>query len=69
MTDQSPLLAPVVAELYGAIRYDYMGHDELKQTAIMMSSSGNIFRVTGHLCGEFIGLRWIPCTKASDAEI
>ena len=28
----------------------------------------NIFRVTGHLCGEFTGHRWIPCTKASDAE-
>ena len=28
-----------------------------------------IFRVTGHLCGEFIGTRWIPHTKASDAEL
>ena len=27
----------------------------------------NIFRVTGHLCGEFTGPRWIPRTKASDA--
>ena len=26
------------------------------------------FRVTGHLCGEFTGPRWIPYTKASDAE-
>ena len=26
----------------------------------MTSSNGNIFRVTGHLCGEFTGLRWIP---------
>ena len=24
---------------------------------------------TGHLCGEFTGLRWIPRTKASDAEL
>ena len=30
----------------------------------MASSNGNIFRVTGHLCGEFTG----P-TKASDAEL
>ena len=38
--------------------------------AIMMTSSnGNIFRVTGHLCGEFTGTRWIPRTKASDAEL
>ena len=35
----------------------------------MMSSNGNIFRVTGHLCGEFTGPRWIPRTKASDAEL
>ena len=31
--------------------------------------NGNIFRVTGHLCGEFTGHRWIPRTKASDAEL
>ena len=24
---------------------------------------------TGHLCGEFTGHRWIPHTKASDAEL
>ena len=35
----------------------------------MMSSNGNIFRVTGHLCGAFTGNRWIPLTKASDAEL
>ena len=33
------------------------------------SSNGNIFRVTGLLCGEFTGPRWIPRTKASDAEL
>ena len=27
------------------------------------------FRVTGHLCGEFTGHRWIPRTMASDAEL
>ena len=27
--------------------------------SMMTSSNGNIFRVTGHLCGEW----WIPCTK------
>ena len=35
----------------------------------MTSSNGNIFRVTGRLCGEFTGHRWIPSTKASDAEL
>ena len=28
-----------------------------------------LFRVTGPLCGEFTGHRWIPLTKASDAEL
>ena len=36
---------------------------------MMTSSHGNIFRVTGHLCGEFTGPLWIPLTKASDAEL
>ena len=36
---------------------------------MMTSSNGNIFRVTGHLCGEFTGHRWIPCTKTSDADL
>ena len=37
--------------------------------SMMTSSYGNIFRVTGHLCGEFTGHRWIPLTKATDVEI
>ena len=36
---------------------------------MMTSSNGNIFRVTGPLCGEFTGHRWITRTKASDAEL
>ena len=36
---------------------------------MMTSSNGNSFCVTGPLCGEFIGHRWIPHTKASDAEL
>ena len=36
---------------------------------MMTSSNGNIFRVTGPLCGESTGHRWIPLTKASDAEL
>ena len=36
---------------------------------MMTSSNGSIFRVTGHLCGEFTGHRWIPRTKATDAEL
>ena len=37
--------------------------------SMMTSSNGNIFRVIGHLWGEFTGHRWIPLTKASDAEL
>ena len=33
--------------------------------SMMTPSNGNIFRVTGDLCGEFIGHRW----KASDAKL
>ena len=33
---------------------------------ILTSWNGNIFRVTGHLCGELNGYRWIPRTKAND---
>ena len=36
---------------------------------MMTSSNGNIFRVTGPVCGEFTGHRWIPIIKASDAEL
>ena len=36
---------------------------------MMTSSSGNIFRFTDPLCGVFTGRRWIPLTKASDAEL
>ena len=41
----------------------------LSSETMMTLSNGNIFRVTGHLCGEFTGLRWIPHTKAGDAEL
>ena len=36
---------------------------------MMTSSNGNIFRVTGPLCWEFTGYRWIPLTKPSNAEL
>ena len=36
---------------------------------LMTSSNWNIFCVTGPLCGEFTGHRWIPHTNASDAEL
>ena len=39
------------------------------QVTFMVSSNVGIFCVTGPLCGEFTGHRWIPLTKASDAEL
>ena len=36
---------------------------------LMTSSNGNIFGVTGPLCGEFTGHRKIPRTKASYSEL
>ena len=36
---------------------------------MMTSSNGNIFRVTGRLCGEITGQRWIPRSKASNAGL
>ena len=37
--------------------------ENLIQYHMMTSSNGNIFRVTGHLCGEFTDHRWIPLTQ------
>ena len=42
---------------------------EASMLHMMTSSNGNILRVTGPLCGKFTGHRWIPHTKASDAEL
>ena len=40
-----------------------------RSSPMMTSSNGNIFPVTDAVCGEFTGHRWIPRTKASDAEL
>ena len=39
------------------------------ELSMMTSPNGNIFRVTGPVWGEFAGHRWIPLTKAGDAEL
>ena len=43
--------------------------DVSRNRVMMMSSNGNIFRVTVHLCREFTGHQWIPHTKTSDTEL
>ena len=54
-------------------KYDHLSSTVWMGTVIemfmMASSNGNIFRVTGPLCGEFTCLRWIQRTKACDAEL
>ena len=57
-------------EIYANIMVtDAMAPYSQEHQHVMTSSNGNIFRVTGTLCGEFTGPRWIPRTKASDAEL
>ena len=57
------------------LRYAHISHMLQRQRRYnwtlntMTSSNGNIFRFTGPLCGEFTGDRWIPLTKASNAEL
>ena len=55
----------VIATAFGATsdgKTGIMTHDKVIKC-------GNTFRVTGPLCGEFTSHRWIPHTKASDAEL
>ena len=48
---------------------DFSNWEEHKAHFIMTLSNGNMFRVTGPLWGESTRQRWIPHTKASDAEL
>ena len=57
-------VAQLAGCLPGIFRFQHQ-----KGQYMITSSNGNIFRVTGPLCGEFTGDRWIPLTKASDAEL
>ena len=50
--------------------YIQMLRNKNTEISMMKSSNGNIFRVTGHLCGKFTGPRWIsrtmPVTRSFD---
>ena len=48
---------------WGIVAYPCLHSD------MMTSLNRNIFSVTGPLCGEITGCRWIPLTKASDAQL
>ena len=60
---------PVRGHIKGHIALIVVGWCQIICLNMMTSSNGNILRVTGPLCGEFTGHRWIPLTKASDAEL
>ena len=47
----------------------YTRHSCNMGLSMITSSNGNIFRVTGPLCGEFISHQWIPLPKANNAEL
>ena len=54
---------------WGCADYFDCSHFHILVQLIMTSSNGNIFRVTGLLCGEFTGHRWIRRPKAIDADL
>ena len=60
------IISGKVGRFNGSLRRQVM---QIHNNVMMTSSNGNIFRVTGHLCGKFTGPRWISHTKASDAEL
>ena len=49
--------------------YSWWRHQMETNFALLTSSNGNKFRVTGPLRGESTGHRWFPLTKASDEEL
>ena len=53
----------------GGLAPDHANNGVIAVLFMMTLSNGKIFHVTGHLCGELTGFRWIPRTKASDAEL
>ena len=63
------MLSKKDTDMQEAIQYVIESIEEGHRHHMMTSSNGNIFRVTGPLCGEFTGPRRIPLTKASDAEL
>ena len=71
--DSSLLWVWIFCGTNSSVSGDWRCHDNhvtsLYWDFIMTSSNGNIFRITGPLCGKFTGHRWIPLTKASDAEL
>ena len=51
------------------VRERHINQLQVRNSLMMTSSDGTIFRVTDPLWGESTGHRWIPLTKASDEEL
>ena len=68
-TGTSPQWRTKQQEVAPDIHSDSSPSGDQQSHAMMTSSNGTIFRVTGPLCGEFTGHWWIPLTKAIHAEI
>ena len=55
---------PQTVQMHCSTRWSRKWEDDM-----MTSSNGNIFHVTGPLCGEFTSDQWVPRIKASDTEL
>ena len=70
LTDIDPRVFPICINICGSMSQPLCTWFVfLCSVAMITSSNGNIFHVTGPLCGVFNGHRWIPCTKAINAEL
>ena len=59
----------LISHIFYSVSGYYYIHLPFNDQTMITSSNGNICRITGLLCGEFTGHRWIPHTKANDAEL
>ena len=70
---QDELIKLTDAQVNGEYTFSYQQRFSLSTPwhliHLMTSSNGNIFRVTGPLCGEFTHYRWIALINASDAKL
>ena len=63
------VLVPTWCQHISSYRVSLIVTEVTHETSMVTSSNGNSFRVTGPLCGEITGHRWISLTTASDAEL
>ena len=59
----SAYLLELVNSTQAKIVYGWFQHSGVQHDFMMSSSNGNIFHLTGPLCGEFTGHWWIPSQR------